>query len=95
MSYSDKGSIDWEILDYEGCEKKGFFGGLRIGIKTIYLKSPQMGKILFLLFDPEKKGPESDSGISLSPREFDFLLDTVFTERERYYINKCIWRISS
>lgn len=96
MSYPSKGTLDWKILSYEECEEKGFFSGIKIGEKEIYLKSLTIGKTVFLLFgnDP-KTDPNAKHGISLSPREFDFILNVIFNESEKYYINKCIWRTSS
>ena len=43
------------MLDYGECESRGFFSGIRIGNKTIYLKSLMTGESLFLFFDHEKK----------------------------------------
>lgn len=89
------GSTSWRILEYNECEERGFFSGIQIGNKIIYLKSPYAGEVLFVLLDPERQDTMEDKGTSLSPREFEFLLEVVFTETEREYINRGIWRLSS
>jgi hypothetical protein len=90
MGYRDHGTIDWHVLDYDECEKKGYFSGLRIGKKNIYLVSPYKGSVKFAVSD--MKGSITKE---MSKEEFVTLLKTVFEEDEIEYINKCIWRTSS
>jgi len=97
-----KGNIEWELIPYDDCEKRGFFSGIRIGLKYIYFTAPYLGESVFLVFN---KNPKEDVDLkafdanmtvdTLSPREFKFITKTFFSENDEYKINKYIWRVSS
>lgn len=89
-----RGMINWGTIDYGECEKIGCFSGIRIGNKSIFLKSPYQGDVRFFLFNNDKP-KTSENRITLSQREFNFIINSIFTENEIYWITKDIWRASS
>ena len=89
-----KGKLSWSMIDYEECENLECFSGIRIGSKSIYLKSPYVGEVHFYEYDDSKPKIAKNRKI-LSESEFFNIIHSVFSDNEIYWITKDIWRTSS
>lgn len=89
-----RGTLSWSMIDYEECEKLECFSGIRIGSKSIYLKSPYVGEVQFYEYDDSKPKIAENRKI-LSESEFFNIIYSIFSDNEIYWITKDIWRASS
>jgi hypothetical protein len=89
-----RGTLSWSMIDYKECEKLECFSGIRIGKKSILLKSPYVGEICFYEYDDSKPKTAENRKI-LSEAEFFNIINSIFSENDIYWITKDIWRVSS
>ncbi len=84
-----RGSIPWSTIEYEECERRGFFSGITIGTRRCYMRWNSAGEPEFFFYIGDQRISQ------ISGTEFWSLMNQIFDLEQVYWIQKDIYRTGS